>query len=192
MPPLLTAVSDAPRPEPTRAVPPSWTLTPAAMSEVVGEQWPALVRMAALLLGDRAPAEDVVQDVCEATWRRRSSVRDREHLIAYLRAGVVNRCRSAGRRRTVAARYLTLLRPSVEHDHAPAADTAMLATERRTEVLAALERLGDRQREVLVLRYWAELSEAQIADALAISKGTVKSTAHTALRRLATLLGDDR
>ena len=142
--------------------------------------------------GHRAPAEDVVQDVCEATWRRRSSVRDREHLIAYLRAGVVNRCRSAGRRRTVAARYLSLLRPTVEHDHSPAADATVLATERRTEVLAALERLGDRQREVLVLRYWAELSEAEIADALSISRGTVKSTAHAALRRLTTLLGDDR
>ena len=167
--------------------------TPATMTEVVHEQWPALVRLAVLLLGEPAAAEDVVQDVCEATWRVRPALVDREHLIAYLRTGVVNRCRSAGRRRTTAARVLNLLRPHpTSAEHVPAADAALLASERRAEVLAALDRLTDRQREVVVLRYWAELAEAEIADTLGISRGTVKSTAHHALHRLAALLGEDR
>ena len=190
MPTQLTAVADLP---PTGDVPTAgWSLNAAGMTEVVAEQWPTLVKVAVFLLGDRAQAQDVVQDVCEATWRRRPPVRDRDHLIAYLRAGVVNRCRSAGRRRTTAARYLALLSPSVDVEHEPGADVPMLAAERRTEVLAALEQLADRQREVLVLRYWADLSEAEIADALSISKGTVKNSAHHALRRLAALLGDNR
>lgn len=193
MPPSLTAVTDPPGLHlPTATGTSGWVLTPESMSEVVAEQWPAMVRLAALLVGDRAPAEDVVQDVCEATWRRHPEVRDRDHLIAYLRTGVLNGCRSAGRRRTTLARYLPMLHAAAERDHEPAADAPMLATERRTEVIAALARLGDRQREVLVLRYWAELSESEIAEALSISRGTVKSTAHHGLRRLTALLGDPR
>ena len=187
MPPALTAVRESQAAEDAST---RWVFDPAGMSEVLAEQWPPLVRLAALLLGGRAPAEDVVQDVCEATWRSRPAIRDREHLVAYLRAGVVNRCRSAGRRRSTAARYLTLVTPSAgSAEHGPAADVPMLAAERREEVIAALAQLTGRQREVLVLRYWADLSEAQIAEALSISRGTVKSTAHHALHRLATLLG---
>ena len=190
MPAPLTTVADLPPADQVPAA--TWSLTAAGMTEVVAEQWPTLVRVAVFLLGDRAQAQDVVQDVCEATWRLRPTVRDREHLIAYLRAGVVNRCRSAGRRRTTAARYLALLHPAVDADHEPSAEVPLLAAERRTEVLAALEQLADRQREVVVLRYWADLSEAEIADALSISRGTVKNSAHHALRRLAVLLGDNR
>jgi RNA polymerase sigma factor (sigma-70 family) len=182
----LTAVTDPP----TTAPAPGWRFDAATMDEVVTEQWVPLVHLAGLLTA-RAHAEDVVQDVCLATWRRGPEVSSREHLIAYLRAGVVNRCRSAGRRSAVAARYLTLVTPSpASVEHGPAADVAMLAGERRTEVLAALARLSTRQREVLVLRYWAELSEGEIAEVLGISRGTVKSTAHHAQRRLALLLGD--
>lgn len=190
---LLTAVTDIADDDSAAAsAAAGWTLTLAGMNEVVAEQWPSLVRLAALLLGDRAPAEDVVQDACEATWRRRPAVTDRDHLVGYLRTAVVNGCRAAGRRRSMAARYLHLFHPSTEHDSEPAADAPMLAAERRTEVIAALARLGGRQREVLVLRYWAELSETEIAEALSISRGTVKSTAHHALHRLAILLGDNR
>ena len=193
MPPLLIPVTDpADETAPLGTGSSDWALTLPAMNEIVAEQWPALVRLAALLLGDRAPAEDVVQDACEATWRRRPAVTSRDHLIGYLRTAVVNGCRSAGRRRATAARHLHLFRPSTEHDHEPAADVPMLAAERRTEVIAALARLGDRQREVLVLRYWAELTESEIAEAMSISRGTVKSTAHHALHRLAFLLGDTR
>ena len=67
----------------------------------------------------------------------------------------------------------------------------MLAEEHR-EVLAALKQLPNRQREVLVLRYWSDLSEAQIADALGISRGTVKSTASRALAALEKIMEASR
>jgi RNA polymerase sigma-70 factor (sigma-E family) len=156
----------------------------ATMSAVVQEQWASLIRLAALLLGDVASAEDAVQDACEATWRVQPRLRDRDHLVAYLRTAVVNRSRSAGRRRTTAARHLSLVRP----DHAPAADVPVLAAESGAEVLAALAQLAPRQREVLVLRYWTGLSERDIAETLGIAPGTVKRTAAEALSRLNRLL----
>ena len=188
MPPPLTSVTDLPS-DPVSGDP-GWRFGPETMDEVVAEQWVSLVHLAGLL-SSRAGAEDVVQDVCLATWRRAPEVTSREHLVAYLRAGVVNRCRSAGRRSVVAARYLRLVTPSpASAEHEPAADMPVLAGEQSAEVLGALARLTTRQREVLVLRYWAELSEGEIADTLGISRGTVKSTAHHAQRRLATLLGE--
>jgi RNA polymerase sigma-70 factor (sigma-E family) len=159
------------------------------LSAVVDEQWTSLTRLAVLLLGDRASAEDAVQDACEATWRVRPTVTDRDHLVAYLRTAVVNRCRSAGRRRGTVQRFLASARPG---DHAPAADGPVLAAETDAAVLAALARLAPRQREVLVLRYWSELSEREIAESLGIAPGTVKSTASDALTRLNTLLGELR
>jgi RNA polymerase sigma-70 factor (sigma-E family) len=158
------------------------------MTAVVDEQWVSLVRMGLLLLGDRASAEDAVQDACEATWRLAPAVRDRDHLIAYLRTAVVNRCRSAGRRRSTAQRFLAAARPADE----PAADVPVLAGEADRALLDALHRLSPRQREVVVLRYWSGLSERQIAEALDIAPGTVKSTASDALTRLHALLGDLR
>jgi RNA polymerase sigma factor (sigma-70 family) len=76
----------------------------------------------------------------------------------------------------------------MQPDEAAADTEAMLADEHRT-VLRALRRLPDRQREVLTLRYWSDLSEAQIAEALGISRGAVKSYASRGMRRLAELLG---
>ncbi|MBE7189737.1 MAG: sigma-70 family RNA polymerase sigma factor [Jatrophihabitans endophyticus] len=153
------------------------------MTATVREQWMPLVRLATLLLNDRAVAEEVVQEACEAVWRRRPDVASRGQLTAYLRTAVVNGSRSVGRRRGTAARHLSLLR--AEHDAVDEpADAALLVREDRREIRAAVSRLPDRQREVLVLRYWARLSEADIAHTLDISPGTVKSTAHHALAAL--------
>lgn len=167
----------------------AFSLDATAMSAVVDEQWTSLTRLAVLLLGDRASAEDAVQDACEATWRIRPTLADRDHLIAYLRTAVVNRCRSAGRRRGTVHRFLSSVRPG---DDAPAADVPVLTAETDAAVLAALARLAPRQREVLVLRYWSELSEREIAETLGVAPGTVKRTASDALARLNTLLGDLR
>ena len=171
-----------------RVVTPGFSLDAATMSAVVDEQWTSLLRLAVLLLGSRAAAEDAVQDACEATWRLRPAVHDREHLVAYLRRAVVNRCHSAGRRTGTVRRFLASARLEDE----PAADVPVLAAETDRAVLAALARLAPRQREVLVLRYWSELSEREIAETLGIARGTVKSTASDALARLNTLLGELR
>jgi RNA polymerase sigma factor (sigma-70 family) len=167
----------------------AFTLDAPTLSHVVDEHWTPLTRLATLLLGDRASAEDAVQDACEATWRLQPSLTDRDHLIAYLRTAVVNRCRSAGRRRRTVHRFLASVGAV---DDAPPADVPVLAAETDPMVLAALAQLARRQREVLVLRYWSELSEREIAETLGIAPGTVKSTASDALTRLNTLLGDLR
>jgi len=136
----------------------------------------SLVRLAVLLVDDVASAEDVVQDAFAALSRRPHAVRDPSKALAYLRVSVLNTARSALRRRRTARAY------APPHDLSPPTpeDSAVLAEEHR-EVLAALKTLAPRQREVLVLRYWSNLSESDIAAALEISPGTVKSTASRAL-----------
>lgn len=135
-----------------------------------------LVRLAVLLVDDLGSAEDVVQDAFAHCLARPPKLRDDSAALAYLRTSVVNGARSAlRRRRTVRAHGAER---GVEPDGPDA--TAVLNEEHR-EVLAALGRLATRQREVLVLRYWSDLSEAEIAETLGISRGAVKSTASRAL-----------
>ena len=105
-------------------------LGPDTMTTVVCEQWMPLVRLATLLLNDRAVAEEVVQEAYEAVWRRRPDVTSRAQLGAYLRTSVVNGARSVGRRRGTAARHLSLIR--AEHDGIDEpADSALLLREDR-------------------------------------------------------------
>lgn len=136
----------------------------------------ALVRLAVLLVDDLASAEDVVQDAFAALARRPEAVRDPSRALAYLRVSVVNTARSALRRRRTARAYA----PPRDTGPPSPEESAVLAEEHR-EVIVALRRLAPRQREVLVLRYWSNLTEAEIAAALDISQGTVKSTASRAL-----------
>jgi RNA polymerase sigma factor (sigma-70 family) len=96
--------------------------------------------------------------------------------------------RSAQRRQGIVRRHLRVAEP----DALPPADFALLLAEEHREVVAALRRLPRRQREVLVLRYWANLDEAEIAETLRISRGTVKSTASRALDALENILKDTR
>jgi RNA polymerase sigma-70 factor (sigma-E family) len=133
----------------------------------------ALVRVAALLVGDGATAEDVVQDSFIALHRAWWRLRDTNSTLSYLRRSVINRSRSVLRHRAVADRHPPMLAPEL-----PSAEDSALAVVQRSSVLAALRTLPFRQREVVVLRYYADLSEAQTATAMGISKGAVK--AHTA------------
>ena len=129
-----------------------------------------LVRTAALLVGDVATAEDVVQDSFIAMHRAWWQLRDTSRALPYLRRAVINKSRSVLRHRVVADRH-----PPMPALGLPSAEDSALAVVERSAVLAALDALPDRQREVVVLRYYADLSEAQIAAALGISKGAVKS-----------------
>jgi RNA polymerase sigma-70 factor (sigma-E family) len=142
-----------------------------------------LVQLAAFILGDRSTGEDVVQDVFVRVHQRGHPM-DGDPL-PYLRAAVVNGCRSVLRRRLVIRRH-------AERDSSPcppltAEEAAMLSEDRR-RVLAALAALPPRRREVLVLRFYLELSEAEIAAMLGISLGTVKSTTARGLTALARTL----
>ena len=153
-----------------------------------------LVRLAVLMTGDQESAEDIVQDVF-ARLCTRDYLPEAGGALAYARAAVLNGCRSALRRRAVARRFggardggtrggwtRDLTQASAEHE-------ALLAEDRR-QVLAALAGLSRRRREVLVLRYWLGLPEAEIAAMLGISPGTVKSTAARGIAALARELGE--
>jgi RNA polymerase sigma-70 factor (sigma-E family) len=138
-----------------------------------------LTRLAVLLLGDVASAEDAVQEVFAKLWSRADLLDKVASPPAYLRTAVVNRARSVQRRRKTEREYRAVFVPDVE----PAEATAMLPLEYR-EVAVAVRELPTRQREVLTLRYWADLSEADIAQTLGVTRGTVKSAASRGMRTL--------
>ena len=144
-----------------------------AVIELYSQHYRALVRLAALLVRDTPTAEEVVQDSFVAMsggWQR---LRDTEKALAYLRQAVVNRSRSVLRHRTVVDKNLQKAPPDM-----PSAEHGALVLLERSAVVAALRHLPDRQREAIVLRYYADLSEAEIATTMGISRGAVKS--HTA------------
>ena len=158
-----------------------------ALEQLYAAHWRSLVRLAVLLVHDTGLAEEVVQDAFVAVHARWRRLRDPDRALAYLRQAVVNGARSALRHRAVVTRHAQSQRRDPE---VPLPDDAALAADRRAAVLAALRALPDRQREVLALRYYAGLSEAEIADALGISRGSVKSHASRGATALRTVLAD--
>ncbi len=154
-----------------------------AVEQLYAAHWRQLVRLSMLLVHDLGTAEEVVQDSFVALHDRWARLRDPDKALAYLRQIVVNRSRSALRHRSVEARHAPM--PRV----APASDEAALAHGRRELVLDALRRLPDRQREVVALRYYLDLSEADIASTLGISRGAVKSHSSRGLAALKSSLG---
>ncbi len=142
----------------------------SAVVELYSVHFQALVQLAELLVWDRPTAEEVVQDAFVAMhggWQR---LGDAEKALSYLRQAVVNRSRSVLRHRTVVDKNLQESVPDM-----PSAEHEALALLERQAVVAALRRLPDRQREVIVLRYYADLSEAETASVMGISRGAVKS-----------------
>jgi RNA polymerase sigma-70 factor (sigma-E family) len=136
-------------------------------------QYRSLVRTAAMLVGDVGTAEEVVQDCFVSMHRAFWRLRDTDKALRYLRRSVVNRSRSVVRHRIVADRYL----PKPEPDM-PSAEQGAIALLAHAEVISALRLLPMRQREAIVLRFYLDLSEEQVASAMNISRGAVK--AHTA------------
>jgi RNA polymerase sigma-70 factor (sigma-E family) len=153
------------------------------VTEIYHGEYKALVRLAVLLVHDVPTAEEVVQDAFEAmhtAWRR---LREKEKALSYLRQAVVNRSRSVLRHRTVVDRNA----PKPAPDE-PSAEHGALALIERSAVIAALRTLPDRQREAVVLRYYADLSEADIAATMGISRGAVKSHTARAMAALKSIL----
>ncbi len=154
-----------------------------AVEQLYAAHWRQLVRLSMLLVGDQGIAEEVVQDSFIALHDRWSRLRDPERALAYLRQCVVNRSRSVLRHRKVEARHAPVPRVS------SGADDAALVQARRDVVLDAMRALPGRQREVVALRYYLDLSEADIASTLGISRGAVKSHASRGLAALKLSLG---
>jgi len=154
------------------SVPAEWDAA-RAVTAIYTAHYRSLVRLAVLLVRDVATAEEVVQDsfiAMHAAWRR---IRDTEKALSYLRQSVVNRSRSVLRHRVVVDKNAPKPAPDM-----PSAEQGAISLLERAAVIAALRTLPPRQREALVLKYYADLSEAQIAAAMGISRGAVKS--HTA------------
>ena len=147
----------------------SWDI----VTEIYDGEYKSLVRLAVLLVHDVPTAEEVVQDAFEAMHTALRRLRDSEKALSYLRQAVVNKSRSVLRHRTVVDKNA----PKPAPDE-PSAEHAAMALIERTAVVAALRALPERQREAIVLRYYADFSEADIAAAMGISRGAVKS--HTA------------
>jgi RNA polymerase sigma-70 factor (sigma-E family) len=147
-----------------------------------------LIRLAYVMLGDRQAAEDVVQDAFAGLYRRWGRLADQTKAVPYLRASVLNGCRSAIRRQ----------RPVIELVELDSADTsgtsaeaAMLAGEQQRVLMRAIRRLPQRQRETLVLRFYLDEPDTEIARLMGVRESTVRSTTHRALAALGRLLGEE-
>jgi RNA polymerase sigma-70 factor (sigma-E family) len=149
---------------------------PRNLADLYRDHRMRMVRLAVLLVDDPGTAEDVVQEAFTGLHRHWAGLRDEAAAVAYLRTAVVNGSRSVLRRRRTARDYV----PPHQVNARSAESLAMLSAEHQA-VVDALGLLPPRQREVLVLRYYGGMSEAEIADATGISRGTVKSTASRAL-----------
>lgn len=167
---------------------PAWTADDA-LEQLYAAHWRRLVRLSVLLVRDQGVAEEVVQDAFVAVHGRWGRLRDPEQALAYLRQAVVNRSRSALRHRAVVERHAARRTPSVDER---GADGAALDADRRAAVLDALRALPQRQREVLALRYYLDLSEAEIAETLGISRGAVKSHASRGASALRSILEEQQ
>jgi RNA polymerase sigma-70 factor (sigma-E family) len=160
-----------------------------ALATLHREHYTSLVRLAALVVGDRGVAEQVTQDAFVKLHLRWGGLRRLDRAPAYLRSTVLNGARSHLRRRKVSDRYDA--RRTVEPAFVTPESSALGHAE-RARVMGALRRLPERQREAVVLRYYLDLPEAEIAAAMGVSAGAVKSHLHRGLASLATHLGEDQ
>jgi RNA polymerase sigma factor (sigma-70 family) len=155
-----------------------------ALAALYGEHYCALVRLASLLVGDAATAEKVVQDsfVCLRASRRR--LRDREGALSYLCQSVLSRSRAAARRRMASERKAP--RPAAD---GPAPQRRPPAAAGLPAVIPALRGLPARQREAVVMRYYAGLPEPRVAELTGISRRAVRRHTRRAMAALCAALG---
>ena len=154
----------------------------AAVAALYADAAVGLIRLAYVMLGDRPAAEDVVQDAFCGLYRNWDRLTDHDRALAYVRSSVLNGSRTVLRRRAIGDR-VTLYQPPTR-----SAEAAVLSREERQEVLRAVRRLPDRQREALVLRFYLDLPDPEIARVMGIRPGTVRSATHRALKALGHLL----
>ena len=147
----------------------------------------ALKKLAFLMTGDQSTAEDVVQDAFLGLCRRWPSLNDTDSALGYLRTSVLNGCRSVHRVR-FRRQGITLDAPA---DSVSAEDIAILGEANR-QVLVAIRRLPARQREAVVLRYYLDMTQDQAAQAMGVSRGTVKSATSRGIAALARMLEETK
>ncbi|MBX3314494.1 MAG: SigE family RNA polymerase sigma factor [Actinobacteria bacterium] len=143
----------------------------ASFVELYEERYEPMVRLAFLLIGERAVAEELVQDAFVKVHRHWA--KGIEHPNAYLRTAVVNTCRSWGRKRFRERDH--------QRRHLSVVETTPFVAD---ELGDALDRLPDRQRAAIVLRFYEDLPETEIASALGCRPSTVRSLVHRGLAAL--------
>ncbi|MFI6604514.1 SigE family RNA polymerase sigma factor [Nonomuraea sp. NPDC050536] len=156
------------------------------VATIFAEHHVGLVRLALLMVGDQATAEDVVQDAFARTHAGRARLRDPGKALTYVRSAVLNGCRSVLRRRATVFRRVVPYEPPVW-----SAESAALIGEERRAVLLAMRELPRRQREALTLRYYLDLTDQEIAETMGISVSTARSTIARGLAALGRVLGED-
>jgi RNA polymerase sigma-70 factor (sigma-E family) len=157
-----------------------------AFDALYRSHWWPMLRLAQGLVDDTSAAEDVVQDAFAGLYRNPAVLADAAAAARYLRASVVNGARSALRRRRTVRTWLGQVRAG---EHASAADEPSLRSVEQQAARRALAALPSRQREVLTLRFLADLSDSEIADATGMSAGHVRSAASRGLATLRSTLG---
>ncbi|MDC5696360.1 sigma-70 family RNA polymerase sigma factor [Intrasporangium calvum] len=161
------------------------------LTELFSRHGESLVRLAYCLIGERELAEEAVQDAYLSLYRNWRTVRKESSSLAYLRATVINRCRS-DQRRLIRARTRDPLVAMTQATTVPSSEASVIAQDESSRIFAEVGRLPQRQREVVVCRYYLDLSERQTAELLGISLGSVKRHAHRGLAHLQSRLGENR
>ena len=151
--------------------------------EFVRARWSHLVRTAYLLTGDAHHAEDLTQTALAKAYRSWRRVARADNPEAYVRRMLVS-CNSDRFRKRRVAEALTAAPPETA-----GRDAGYAGVDERSALLGALAQLPPKQRAVVVMRYWEDLSEAEVADVLGCSVGTVKSQASKGLAKLRTFPG---
>jgi RNA polymerase sigma-70 factor (sigma-E family) len=158
--------------------------TGAALSSLYRAHALNLTRLAHVMLGDRAAAEDVVQDAFLGLYQNWHKLSDQAKAPQYLRSSVLNGCRTTLRRDRRGS-------ASAEREESVgSAEASALASEEQRRIMTAVRRLPHRQREVLLLRFYLQEPEAEIARLMGIRQSTVRSTTHRALAALGRILGE--
>jgi RNA polymerase sigma-70 factor (sigma-E family) len=177
---MLAPVAFTSQPRPASSA--AWDAS-EVVTEIYRDHYNQLVRLAVMLVHDVQTAEEVVQDAFEAmhlAWRR---LRESEKALSYLRQAIVNKSRSVLRHRKVVEMHAPKPAPDEQ-----SAEHAALTLIERSAVTSALRTLPVRQREAVVLRYYGDFSEADIATAMGISRGAVKSHTARAMAALKSVL----
>ena len=158
----------------------------AAVSALYDAHAVTMIRIALVMLSDRAAAEDVVQDAFFGLYRHWGKLSDRANAVTYVRSAVLNGCRDALKRQ--ARRDRRDRASAVSWQSVGSAETLALIGEDHRLILAAVRRLPGRQRETLLCRFYLEMSEEETARAMGVSRGTVKSATSRAIAALGRML----
>lgn len=175
----------------------------ASVTALYAEHALGLVRLAVVITGDRAAAEDIVQDAFLGIYRRWDRLTGKTAPLGYLRVSVLNGCRTALRRGSRLRSWSGGGTDADLDDLAPvtgfgtpaglteSAEASVLLSEEQHAVAAALRKLPQRQREAVVLRYYLELSEEETAQVMGVARGTVKSATHRGLAAVGKILREE-